>query len=104
MLFRNTPQVKAFLEQWKTLYLDHTFSHPHDQGAFRYLAYVSDLRIATLPEEYNYRGKVKRSDTVVLQNRQLLPAYLHDGLAGNLTYRAKKLAWWAHRQLNDLRR
>ncbi len=76
VLFRNSPEVKDFLRQWRDLYLAHEFGHPHDQGAFRYLAYFSDLRIATLPEEYNYRGKVWRPDTVVLQNRDLLDDYL----------------------------
>lgn len=65
------------LQSWKDMYLNHEFQHPHDQGAYRYLMYFSDLRIATLPEEYNYRGTVWRKDTVILQNRDLLPEYLN---------------------------
>lgn len=82
LLFRKNYQVMDFLERWRGMYMDHAFSHPHDQGAFRYLAYFSDLRIATLPEEYNYRGKIVRTDTVVLQNRELLPSYLADQNSG----------------------
>ena len=77
VLYKKSDAVMQFLNSWRDMYLDHAFSHPHDQGAFRYLAYFSDLRIATLPEEYNYRGSVVRSDTVILQNRDLLPAYLN---------------------------
>jgi hypothetical protein len=85
VVFRNTPEVKDFLNRWRDLYLAHQFGHPHDQGAFRYLAYFSDLRIATLPEEYNYRGKTWRQDTVVLQNRDLLDEYLRRQSSGELT-------------------
>lgn len=78
VLFRNTEGVRQLLREWSDLYLSNAFGHPHDQGAFRYLVYTSDLRIATLPEEYNYRGEIWRPDTVLLQNRQLLPTYIRD--------------------------
>lgn len=77
VLYRKTDAVMEFFNSWRDMYLNHKFSHPHDQGAFRYLAYFSDLRIATLPEEYNYRGSIVKSDTVILQNRDLLSAYLN---------------------------
>ena len=64
IVYRNSPAVRLFLEQWRDLYLDHAFGHPHDQGAFRYLLYNCELRVATLPEEYNYRGKRWRPGTV----------------------------------------
>lgn len=99
VLYRNTPEVMAFMAQWQALYMEHAFGHPHDQGAFRYLAYNSDLRIATLPEEYNYRGKVKRDDTIILQNRDLLPVYLGHKLPSPLVMNAKKLYWRARRRL-----
>lgn len=73
--WRRSPAMSAFLKDWQRLYLEHAWGHPHDQGAFRYLAYHSDLRIATLPDEYNYRGDAFRADTVVLQNREALPKY-----------------------------
>ncbi|MFC1706852.1 hypothetical protein ACFL59_08535 [Planctomycetota bacterium] len=76
VLYRKNDAVLSFLRQWRELYLEHAFQHPHDQGAFRYLAYFSKLRIAALPPEYNYRGRTVRSDTVILQNRKLLPAYI----------------------------
>jgi hypothetical protein len=107
VLFRNTPPVMEFMEKWRTMYLEHAFGHPHDQGAFRYLAYFSDLRIATLPEEYNYRGKVRLTDTVVLQNRHLLPEYLNNpnnDLAGSMKHRAKVLYWNMYHRLFSRRR
>jgi hypothetical protein len=75
ILLRRSPEVSAFLEQWRDLYITNALGHPHDQGAFRQLAYFSDLRIATLPPEYNYRGH-RRYPVVVLQNRRLLPRYM----------------------------
>jgi len=77
VLYNNNEKIMEMLESWKDMYLKHEFQHPHDQGAFRYLMYFSDLGIATLPEEYNYRGKSWRKDTVILQNRDLLPEYLN---------------------------
>ena len=77
VLYRKSPAVTSFLTKWRDLYLDHAFQHPHDQGAFRYLVWLSDLRICTIPPEYNYRGQAYRSDTVILQNREKLPMYLN---------------------------
>lgn len=79
VLFRSTPAVHAFIQDWEQKYLADFLGHPHDQGTFRWLAYHSDLRIATLPPEYNYRGDEFRSDTVILQNRDKLPQYLRLG-------------------------
>lgn len=76
ILFRRSRPVLDFLEKWRDMYLGHALGHPHDQGAFRYLAWTSDLRIATLPPEYNYRGGVYQENTVILQNRKRLHEYL----------------------------
>jgi hypothetical protein len=75
ILYRNTVEVKTFLKEWAEAYLADQFSHPHDQGTFRYLMYKSALRLATLPPEWNYRGHEFRNDTVILQNRFALDAY-----------------------------
>jgi hypothetical protein len=73
ILFRNTDKVRAALHDWRERYTRDDFQHPHDQGTFRYVMFHSDVRIATLPPEYNYRGWEVRADTVILQRRELLP-------------------------------
>ena len=74
--YRKNGKVMKFIEQWQSYYRNDKFGHPHDQGTFRYLLYYSDLRVATLPPEYNYRGDDYRGDTVILQNREILDIYL----------------------------
>lgn len=37
------------------MYFNNEFNHPHDQGTLRYAAYNSDMRVATLTPEYNFR-------------------------------------------------
>jgi hypothetical protein len=53
MLFRRTPAVLAFLEDWRRHY--HAAGFPEDQVTLRELLWLSGLRIATLPPEYNVR-------------------------------------------------
>lgn len=77
ILFRNTDKVRRVIREWLQRYRNDEFEHPHDQGTFRYVIYKSDLRIATLPPEYNYRGRDVREDTVILQRREMLPKYLY---------------------------
>lgn len=84
ILYHNTEKVREFLRKWQQAYLNDKFSHPHDQGTFRYLLYKSDLRVATLPPEWNYRGDEVRDDTVILQNRFLLSRYLGEKKDGHL--------------------
>lgn len=76
ILFRNTERVRETIREWLQRYRNDEFEHPHDQGTFRYVMFNSDLRIATLPPEYNYRGRDVRKDTVILQRRELLAKYL----------------------------
>ncbi|QDV43227.1 hypothetical protein Enr13x_30820 [Stieleria neptunia] len=76
ILYRNSPDVRSFIEKWKSAYFEDMFSHPHDQGTFRYLLYLSNLRLCVLPAEYNYRGHAFREDTVILQNRYALQQYI----------------------------
>lgn len=90
ILFRNTQKVRTAIREWRDLYANDEFGHPHDQGAFRYVMFFSDLRIATLPPEYNYRGWEVRNDTVILQRREMLPKYLDgEGLSRRIV---RKLA------------
>lgn len=77
ILYRNSSAVRALLSQWAELYLEDKFSHPHDQGIFRYLVYNSTLRLCVLPPEWNYRENSVRKDTVILQNRFMLSEYLN---------------------------
>jgi len=79
VLWRRSPAVDQMLGQWRDLYLENAFGHRHDQGAFRWLVYHNDIRLAVLPPEYNYRGAQLRSDTVILQNREALDFYLAGG-------------------------
>jgi hypothetical protein len=76
ILYRNNSEVRSFIENWKSAYAEDLFSHPHDQGTFRYCLYKSTLRLCVLPPEYNYRGHSFREDTVILQNRYALEQYL----------------------------
>ncbi|MBU3017174.1 hypothetical protein KO519_05610 [Paraglaciecola agarilytica] len=77
ILYRNSPAVKELLSDWAKLYLEDKFSHPHDQGLFRYLVYNSSLRLCVLPPEWNYRGQTYQQDTVILQNRFVLDDYIN---------------------------
>ncbi|PKG95626.1 hypothetical protein [Paraglaciecola sp. MB-3u-78] len=76
ILYNNTQAVKNFIKSWANAYLADMFSHYHDQGTFRFLLYKTNLRIATLPPEWNYRLDLYREDTVILQNREKLHEYL----------------------------
>lgn len=78
VLFRNTPQVTRFMQDWSDSYVNHRVIHAHDQGAFRKLIYKTDLRIATLPPEYNYRGFDYNEAAVIVHNRESLPLYLQE--------------------------
>ena len=74
--YRKNDRVLKLIEQWQDYYRKDNFGHPHDQGTFRYLIYNSDLRVATLAPEFNYRGNVVRKDTIILQNRDMIENYL----------------------------
>lgn len=49
--FRRSPETRAFLDTWKAAIQDHGISK--DQPSLRELLWQSDLRVATLPPEYN---------------------------------------------------
>lgn len=61
--------IPAFKE-WLNLYLADTVKHPHDQGAFRRVLYLSNLRIATLTPEYNYRQN--KGNAIIIHNTEQL--------------------------------
>ena len=53
ILYRNTPKVLELLRNWSVAYAESGSSH--DQATLRELIWDSDLRVATLPPEYNVR-------------------------------------------------
>lgn len=55
ILFKNSPAVMRLLGDWSTAYKEAGFAK--DQVTLRELLWLSDLRIATLPPEYNIRYK-----------------------------------------------
>ena len=48
-----------FLQEWLNLYMSSSIIQVHDQPSLRRIAYFTDLRIATLPEEYNFREDIE---------------------------------------------
>lgn len=68
--FRKSDKVRQTFRKWEELYLSGWIKHPHDQGAFRHALYFSELRIATLPPEYNNRRR-RKGNCVIWHNRQL---------------------------------
>ncbi len=53
ILYRKSPAVLQFLEEWRAHYKSAGIRH--DQTTLRELLWLSNLRIATLPPEYNVR-------------------------------------------------
>jgi len=53
ILYRRTPKVLRFLEEWRDQFKEAGFLQ--DQMTLRELLWFSDLRMATLPPEYNVR-------------------------------------------------
>ena len=53
LLYRRTPAVLDFFRHWKAAWLE--LGRGGDQITFRELLWASDLRLATLPREYNTR-------------------------------------------------
>jgi len=55
ILYRKTPAVIKFLEEWRDQYHANIKEFQQDQRTLRETLWSSDLRIATLPPEYNVR-------------------------------------------------
>jgi len=73
--YKRSDSVGALLSEWERIYLENSIDHPHDQGAFRYLLYTSNLRLYILPPEYNYRNYEFSSQAIILQRREAISAY-----------------------------
>ena len=62
-----------FLQEWLNLYMSSSIIQIHDQPSLRRLAYFTDLRVATLPEEYNFRNNLKtfsKRHTLYIRHRR----------------------------------
>ena len=71
-LYKNTPAVMALLQAWVESF--HSAGFRSDQVTLRELLWLSDLRIATLPPEYNLRyGKYRW----LWGRREARPVILH---------------------------
>jgi hypothetical protein len=55
LLYRKTPAVMRFLEEWRDRYHENYPAIGQDQATLRELIWLSDLRLAVLPPEYNVR-------------------------------------------------
>lgn len=70
LMLKRSDRVAAMLEEWSRLYAEFLREKPsqaiNDQPFFRVAAYYSDLRVATLPREYNckFRGQGYLNGTV----------------------------------------
>ena len=60
IVFRNNEKVKSFFSEWRAchekLLNENIWNRNDDQPAFRITLFKSDLRVASLPSEYHFRG------------------------------------------------
>jgi hypothetical protein len=91
ILYRNSPQVLKLFTEWSAVYKEACFKK--DQVTLRELLWLSDLRIATLPPEYNLRSKkyIKVWETKEARPKILHYARFHTDLG--LTSKAAKNRW-----------
>lgn len=102
MLYRRTAAVVDFLEEWQRAFHDAGFRQ--DQMTLRELLWASDLRVATLPPEYNVRHlkyhflwSAKEAATQIFHRRRY-----HDGRLWFLRKRLKRLARAVPRKLASM--
>ena len=55
IMYRKTPEVVRMLEEWWRRFQQAAETISHDQVTLREVIWLSDLRVATLPPEYNVR-------------------------------------------------
>ena len=92
ILYRRSPEVLAFLEEWRQAF--HTAGFLQDQMTLRELLWLSHLRMATLPPEYNVRlikyhylwSKTEATSRIFHRRRY------HDGRFWYVRRRLRKLA------------
>jgi hypothetical protein len=93
ILYKNNEGVNAFLNKWAQSF--HEAGFKKDQVTLRELLWLSDLRLATLPPEYNIRN---RKYLKIWQDKEAEPKILHmakfhdrEGLPGVRTVLASVL-------------
>jgi len=72
ILYKNSDEVRNFLKEWADNF--HKAGFYKDQIALRYLLYMTKLRLATLPPEYNIRFKKYLK---VWNHKEVSPKILH---------------------------
>ncbi len=102
--FNRTDSVMKLLTDWRRTTLELETSR--DQPTFRELLYLSDLRIATLPEEYNL---MKYDAVVRWTNEQSAPRIIHHrsnarwrGNGGRITRLRNAVGWKLARHIRLL--
>ena len=62
LVFNNNEKVKSFFKEWRAchekLLREKISIKNNDQPAFRITLFQSDLRVASLPSEYHFRGNI----------------------------------------------
>lgn len=76
MFYRNTEKVMNFIKLWKTLYYKYKkkYNLTQDQSSLRIALWNSDLRIHTLPLEYNLKDYYRLSKFY----KRIQPKIIHD--------------------------
>lgn len=105
--FRDTSKTNEFLSEFQSEYWDYiSRGYWRDQPALRHALYTSDVRIATLPREYNCRfhiggyvekpvkifhGRHRKSQDIIKEiNRESRPrVYIQKGKDVKVVYRRK---------------
>ena len=67
--YKKSDQVKGFFEAWVKTYKQFKSHTPYDQPSFRVALWNSNLRIHTLPLEYNCRAKATRQKNITYRER-----------------------------------
>lgn len=99
ILYRNSPKVLQLFNEWSAVYKDAGFKK--DQVTLRELLWLSDLRIATLPPEYNLRSKKYIKVWAPKEARPKILHYARFHTDLGLTSKAAKNRW--KRRLNRWR-
>lgn len=92
ILYRNTPPVLKLLEDWSRSYAEAGFKK--DQVTLRELLWLSDLRIATLPPEYNIRSDKYLKVWTRNEARPKILHYARFHTELGLTSKAVGNRWW----------
>lgn len=99
ILYKNSPEVMRLLGEWSVAYKEAGFKK--DQVTLRELLWLSDLRIATLPPEYNIRYHKYLKVWAAKEARPKILHYARFHTDLGLTSKAAKNRW--RRRLDRVR-